>query len=132
MQLVLDRLEEGLGDVGILVVVDAALLIDIGDFEVETPLAGADGANPLKELIEIVLAETLALLKPFIVKDKSLDEILAQNLGSPDAELSCLPAIHPIAYGDDGVQIVEIYFAGDFAPTFGLNYTKSSYSCYLL
>ena len=57
VQLVLDGGEERLGDLCRAVVIDTALLVDIGDLEVEAPLAGPDGADTLQQLVEVVLAE---------------------------------------------------------------------------
>jgi hypothetical protein len=86
-----------------LVVVDAVLLVDVGDLEIEAPYAGTDGANPLQEFVKIVLAETLALLEAFIVQNEALDEVLAQNLCSPDAKLRRLATVDPVADPDNGV-----------------------------
>jgi hypothetical protein len=49
VQFVLHRLEEHLRDFGILVVVDAALFVDVRNLEIKTALAGAAGANPLQQ-----------------------------------------------------------------------------------
>ena len=45
VQFILDGFEKGLGDGGILAVVDTALLVDIGNFKVEAALARPDGAK---------------------------------------------------------------------------------------
>jgi len=42
MQLVLNGFEERLCDLGVPVIVDAALLVDVSYLEIETPLAGAN------------------------------------------------------------------------------------------
>ena len=107
MQFVLHSLEEYLSDLGVRAVVDTALLMEVCDLEVEAPLAGTDGANPLQQFIEVVSAETLPLLQALVIHDKPLDEILAQNLGCPDAKLCGLSAVDPVADDDDRIQVVE-------------------------
>jgi len=129
VQLVLHRLEEQLRDLGILVVVDAALFVDVRNLEIEASFAGADGANPLQEFIKVVFAETLALFKTFIVEHKSFDEVLAQNLCSPDAKSRCLADVDPVADPDDGIHIVEVYLAGDRPRLLDLNYPIIPDSC---
>jgi hypothetical protein len=76
VQLVLHGLEERLRRLGLLVVVDAALLVDVGDLEVEPPLAGADLPDPLEQLVEVVLAEAL-------VGNRCTDPSLAAGLADP-------------------------------------------------
>jgi hypothetical protein len=68
VQLVLHDLEEGLGRLGVLVVVDAALLVDVGDLQVEAALAGADLTDPLEQLVEVVLAEAFVQLQPLVIE----------------------------------------------------------------
>jgi hypothetical protein len=60
-------LEEGLSRLGLRVVVDAALLIDVRDLQVEPALAGSDLADPFEQFVEVVLAEALVQLQPLIV-----------------------------------------------------------------
>src|ERR1017187_8053656 len=122
MQLVLNRLEENLRNLRVLVVVDAALLEDVRDLKIKAPFAGANGANPLQQLIKVILAETLALFEAFIVEHEALDEVLAQNLSGPYAELRRLAAVDPISDGDDGVQIVKVHLAGNRPNALSLNY----------
>jgi hypothetical protein len=121
VQLVLHGLEERLRRLGVLVVVDAALLVDVGDLEVEAPLAGADLADSLEQLVEVVLAEALVQLQPLVVEDEPLDDELAQGLGRPDAELRGLRAVDPVADRDDRVEVVELDLAPDLAASLALN-----------
>ena len=72
MQLVLHGLEKRLRDLGVLVVVDAALLVDIGDLQVEAPFAGPDLPDTFQQLVKIVLAEPLTLLEPLVVRTNPL------------------------------------------------------------
>ena len=131
VQLVLHGLEERLGCLGMLVVVDAALLVNVGDLQVEPPLAGADLTDPLEQLVKVVPAEALVQLEPLVVEDEALDDELAQSLGRPDAELRGLRAVDPVADGDDGVEVVEGDVAGDLAAPLGSNDPDFPESCLL-
>jgi hypothetical protein len=46
VQFVLHCFEKYLRDLGIFVVVDAILLVDVDDLEIKAPFAGEDEANP--------------------------------------------------------------------------------------
>lgn len=74
---------------------------------VEAPLAGPDLANALEKLVKVVLAEPPTLLQPLVVEYEALDDEFPQRPGSPYAELSRLSAVHPVAYGNDGIEVVE-------------------------
>ena len=115
MQLVLDGLEERLGDFRVLVVVDAALLVDVGDLQIEPPLAGPDLADAFQKLVEVVLAEPLVQLQPLVVEHESLDDEFPQGLGRPNAELGGLGAVDPVTHRNDGVQVVELDLPADLA-----------------
>jgi len=112
MELILHHLEKGLGDLCTLVVINAALLVNISDLEVEAPLAGSDFSNSFEQFIKIILAKTLALFEPFIVQSESLDNKLPQNMSGPDAELGGLAAVDPVADRDDNIQIKVLYLIG--------------------
>jgi hypothetical protein len=71
----------------------------------------------------------LPLLKALVVQDEALDEILAQNLCSPDAKLRRLAAVDTVSDGDDSVQIVEVHLAGDRPRPLDLNYPIFPDSC---
>ena len=74
----------------------------------------------------------LPLLKALVVQDEALDEILAQNLCSPDAKLRRLAAVDTVSDGDDSVQIVEVHLAGDRPRPLDLNYPIFPDSCRFL
>src|ERR1041385_872870 len=131
VQLVLHGLEERLCDLGVLVVVDAALLVNVGDLQVEPSLAGADLTDPLEQLVEVVPAEALVQLQPLVVEDEPLDDELPQGLGRPDAELRCLRAVDPVADRDDRIEVVEHNVARDLAAALGSNYPDFPESCLL-
>ena len=77
MEFVLNRLEEGLRDLCVWIVVRAALLVDIRDLQIEAALACPNRTNPLQQLFELVRSELLSLLQAFIVQHKALDDELA-------------------------------------------------------
>jgi len=58
MQFVLDGFEERLADFRILVVVDAALFVDVGDLQVKRRSLASYLADALQEFVEVVFAET--------------------------------------------------------------------------
>lgn len=130
MQLVLDGGEELLrhGRVGAVIHRQRA---EISDFLVEPPLAGADFPDALQQFVEIVPAEHLfALLQTFIIQHEALGDELAQCSRGPDAELGGLVAVHPVADGDDGVEVVELHLAGNRPATFGPSYFHFGNSCF--
>ena len=69
------------------VVVDARR-VDVLDLLVEHPFRKADFADALLQFVEIV--HRLARLHPFVVQCEALDEVFAQHLRRPDAELRAL------------------------------------------
>ncbi len=72
------------------------------------------------------------MFEALIIEDEAFNEVLAKNLGGPDAELGCLPAVNPVANGDDGVEVVEFQFAGDRPRPLRLNYPVFPDSCQFL
>jgi len=48
----------------VLVVVDAALLVDVSELQIEPRLAGADLQDALEQFVEVVSAEGLVQLEP--------------------------------------------------------------------
>ena len=72
MQLVLDGLEESLGHLGLLIVIDAALLIDVSNLQVKAPFAGPVLPNPSKQLLEIVLPKPASLFQAPLFRRRQL------------------------------------------------------------
>ena len=87
MQFILDGFEKRLRDFGVPIVVDAALLVNIGDLEVKPPLACPDFADAFEEFIEVVFSESRALFKALIIEDESLDDVFTKRLSRPNSEL---------------------------------------------
>src|ERR1035438_4549281 len=46
------------------------------------------------------------VLEPLVVQHETLDDELPQRFRGPDTELGGLVAVHPVAHGDDGIQVV--------------------------
>ena len=67
------------------IVIDAGG-VDVGDLLVEPPLRGADVLDAAEQLLEIVEG-LVRVLEPLVVEDETLDDVFAQALGGPDAEL---------------------------------------------
>ena len=112
VQLVLHRGEELLRQRRVGVVIHRKR-VDVGDLLVEAPLAGADFPDALQQFVEVILAEDLlALLEPLVIQHEALDDELPQRLRRPDAELRGLVAVHPVADGDDGIEVVVLGAVG--------------------
>ena len=120
-----------LRDLGVRVVVDAALLVDVGDLQVEAALAGADLADALEQLVEVVLAEA----RPCLSRSSSSTKPLTMNsLSVCVAQMrNCVAsaAVDAVADGDDGVEVVELCVASDLAASLRLNYPEFPDSCLL-
>jgi len=60
----------------------------------------------------------------FVIHDKPLDDILAQALCRPDAELRAAMGFDAVANRDDDVEVIEINVACNLRFSFGLNYPE--------
>lgn len=87
------------------VVVDARR-VDVLDLLVEHPFRKADFADALLQFVEIV--HRLARLHPFVVQCEALDEVFAQHLRRPDAELRALVRFHAVADRNNHVEVVVV------------------------
>jgi hypothetical protein len=103
--LVLHLLEEQLGGLGLAVVVHGRG-VDVADLLVEALLRGADIADARQQLVEVVPAA--GLLEPGVVQHEALDQVFAQVGGGPLAELGAARGAHPVADGQDHVQVVVL------------------------
>ena len=108
VQLVLYEGIEGFCGLAVLVVVIAALFKHIGDLLIGSALAGPDLPDALQQFVEVVPAKGLAVFQHIVIEDKALGDVLFQCLGRPLAEPSGLLGVHPVAHGDDGVQVVVL------------------------
>lgn len=111
MQFILNCLEKALGGLGGLVVVDATLLVDIRDFEVETALARPDFPDALDELIEVVRTEADVELEAFVVQHETFDDELSKCVGCPDTKLRRLRAVDTVPNRDNRIEVVVADFA---------------------
>ena len=94
------------------------------DPQIHPPLAGADVADALQHLVEIVGDAGTGngrVFQPLVVHGETLDDVLLQPLGGPDAEAGGNVAFDPVADRDDHVQIVIIELALALAAPFQSN-----------
>ena len=104
MDLVLHRSEKILGERMVGVVIHAGC-VDIGNFLIKAPLAGADVLQTAGQLIEIIPAFA-GFFQAHIIQHKALDDVLLQLVIGPLAEAHTNRAAHPKAQGQHHVQIV--------------------------
>ena len=71
----------------------------------------------------------LELFQAFCIYGISLDQMIPQHLGCPDAELRAAFGIYPVTYGDNHVEVVKFHPAPDTAAAFPLNYREILGSC---
>ncbi len=126
MHLVLHRLEEQQRRVGLRVVVDAGG-VDVEHLPPEDSLAATDVADAGEQFLEVVAAS--GPLEPLVIHREALDEVFAQPLGRPDAELRAAKRADAVADGQYGVKVIVIHVAGNFAISLGLNYPEFPDSC---
>ena len=132
MELVLHEGVERFRGLAVFIIVVAALLKHIGNFLVSPALAGPDLPDALQQFIKVIFAKWPTILHQFIVEDKALLDVLFQGLGGPLAEVGGLFGVDPVAYGDDGVEIVMVNAAPHFAAALLANYREFLGSCRLL
>ena len=80
---------------------------DLPDALVDARLAGADLADAGEQLVEVV-HQPAAALEPLVVEREPLDEVLAQAGRGPLAELGAARALHPVADGQNGLEVVVL------------------------
>jgi hypothetical protein len=108
MQLVLDDLEGALR-VGRRRFVVGRQREDVAHAQVHSPLAGADVADALEQLVEVVgHARPRRALQPFVIEHEALDQVLLETSGGPLAELRAARAADAVADGEDDGQAVMV------------------------
>ena len=91
-----------------LIVVGAALRINVSNLLPYTALTCTNGTDALKEFSEIVFTEHgSTLLEPIVVKCKSLCDIFLQHQRCPLAKLRGFDGINTVADGDNSIEIIE-------------------------
>jgi hypothetical protein len=63
-------------------------------------------------------------LQAALMERVALDQMLAQHLGGPDPELGAAGRLHPIAHGDDHIEVIEINLPLDQPGSLRLNLCK--------
>jgi hypothetical protein len=93
---------------------------DFADALVDARLAGPDFADARQQLVEVV-GQRVAPLEAFVVEGETFDEVLAQPLRGPLAELDAPGRAHAVADGEDHVEVVELKASFNLAAAFGSN-----------
>lgn len=112
MQLVLHKGIEGFRCLAVFVVIIAALFKDIRNFLIGPPLTGTNFPNPFQKFVKVIPAKGAAVLHHLIVENKALLNVLFQRFCCPLAEPGGFFGVDTVAYGDDGIEIVEIRLIG--------------------
>ena len=87
--------------------------VNIQHLLVETPFRGADVPDALEQFIEIILLPLAGrIFQPLVVHRESLDDIFAQPLRGPLAELRAPVRFHPVTDRNDDVEIVICRLVG--------------------
>jgi len=121
VHLVLHGREELLRVLAAGLVVDAGR-VDVEHLQVEAPLAGADRADALEQLVEVVDLTTAGRVhQPLVVHGEPLHQVFAQARRGPLPELSATVAAYAIPHGQDRLEPVVPNRARDLATPFGSN-----------
>jgi hypothetical protein len=80
--------------------------VDIPDLLVEPLLGCPDIADTFEQFIEIVSTDALSFPEPLVIHYESFDEVFAQPLSSPPAELRAPVGADAVADGEDHVKVV--------------------------
>lgn len=81
--------------------------VDVLDLLVKETLREAYLAYSVEKLLEVVVRR--AGLQAFVVQSKAFDEVFAQSLCRPDAEMRALLGLYTVAYGDYYVEVVVVH-----------------------
>ena len=63
------------------------------------------------------------------VQDKALDHVFLEPFCGPAAELDSPVTPHPVAYGQNHIEVTEFYQSPYLADALGLNYPEFPDSC---
>lgn len=96
----------------------------------DAAFAGADGTDALQQLAKVILAKGRApLLEALVIQGKALEHVLLEDAGGPDAKVGRPEGIDAIAYGNDGIEVVELCLPFYLPRAFRLNYREILGSC---
>lgn len=112
-QEILHRCEKGLRGLIRFVIVTAQSK-KIAHLLVEAFLRGSDVPDTLQHFIEVIRS-AVRVPKPLVIQSESLEHVFLQNRGGPAAELHATRRAHPVAHGQNGVEVVERQGALDLA-----------------
>ena len=120
VHLVLNRLEEQPGRLGILVVIKRCC-VQIRHFLVELALRQANFTNLLQLPLEIFIREHVAFFQPFHIHRPALNGVVLDDLPRPLAELHRSLVVHLEADCNNHLQIIVILFAVNLTVALRLN-----------
>ena len=107
MHLILNPLEEQPCGRSVLVVVHARS-VDVRQLLIEPSLAEPDLPNLSQQVLEVVLTKESPVLHALLVEHIAAYGKLSQHARCPLPELGGTDAVHAVAYGDDGIEAVEL------------------------
>lgn len=92
------------------VVIDTGC-VDVGNFLVEAPFAGANVLQAAGQLVKVI--ETLAgVFQALVIQHKALDDELLELSAGPLAQAHADLAAHPVAHGQHHIRVVVHHFIG--------------------
>jgi len=112
----------GIEDLGALVglVVVAAEGEEVAHFLVKALLGGPNISDALQHLVEVIRA-AVGVLQPLVIHHETLDQVVLQDGGSPPTELHATGRAHPVAHGQNRIEVVEGDGTLHLATAFDLN-----------
>ncbi len=123
MKLVLHHRVKIVANTGLSVVVDAALRKNVGDLLIDSPFTRTNGANPLKQLFEVVgIEQFFTLLEALVVQRKAFYYEIPKHLCRPHTKMRSAFRIDPIPDRNDGVEVVMFHFPRNRPVALILNY----------
>ena len=82
--------------------------INIGQLLIETTFAQTYLSDFSKQMLEVIFSDKRAVLHTLLIHNIATDCKLAYDAGTPLTELRGTDGIYAIAYGDDGIEVVEL------------------------
>src|SRR5690606_5843593 len=108
VEFILYRFVEGLRDFRLWIIVDAALCVDVRNLLIKSSFTGPYLADALQQSVKVVLTKPFALLEAFVVEHEALDNVFTEGFCGPNAELSGLVTVDPVAHRDYSVKVIEV------------------------
>ena len=130
MHLILNRLEEQAGRLGVLVVIKRCC-VQIRYFLIELALRQTNFPNLLQLPLEVFICEHVTFFQAVNIHCPALNRMVFHNPARPFAELHGALIVHLEAHGNNHLQIIMRQFPIDLTSALGLNYPEFPDSCLL-